>query len=456
MATHIRVSALFLSALGCSDGAEPVPKATGPAWSTPATCTDVASPADATGVVRWPYVQNVTEDAATIAFGVEKGASAGSVSVARDDDYDGPEAISGTTTIVSLRIDDSDDDYPPEPEEDEDTGGEDTAAPFEPGPEAWMDLHHVRLTGLQPGTEYCYRVESDGSEKAKGFRFWTAPATDDTTVKFLVIGDMGAGTEAQELVRDVMLRHAEGSHFIITTGDNAYGDGDRDELHNHVFVAYQELFARMPVYPTLGNHDYKTDQAQPYLDSFFLPEDAWRSQDKERYYTLDFGPVHFIALDTETPAWQATAAEDDDQTDWLGGYAVNTTRPWSIAGFHQPAKAGHPERGAHAVALLQWAPILEEAAVPLVLQGHDHYYERFAPIREGEPTDTEAGGVTYIVTAGGGQSLYEIDYDEPYMVSAELRHHFLRGEADACTLRLQAIDVHDDVFDEVVFDRCSR
>lgn len=450
-----RTLALVLSGVACTAESPPKEAATGPDWSSPATCTEVVSPADSAAVVRWPYVQHVTEDAVTIAFGVERGASSGLVSLSRDDDYTSAAAIAGSTSIQALRIDDSDDDSPPEPDED-DSGTADTAAPFEPGPEAWMDLHHVRLTGLSAGTEYCYRVESDDTVLAQGFRFTTAPASDTATVKFMVIGDMGAGTDAQVLVRDVMLRHAEGSHFILTTGDNAYGDGDRDELHQHVFQAYQELFARMPVYPTPGNHDYKTDEAQPYLDSFFLPEDAWRSQDKERYYTTDFGPVHFIGLDTETPAWQATNAVDDDQTDWLAGYAVHTTRPWSIAGFHQPAKAGHPTRGAHAVALLQWAPVLEEAAVPLVLQGHDHYYERFAPIRQGEPTDTEAGGVTYIVTAGGGQGLYEIDYEEPHMEVGELRHHFMLGEADGCTLRLQAIDIHDDVFDEVTFDRCSR
>lgn len=432
------------AALSCAT--PPAEKTHESAWSSPARCSTVASPADAAAIVRWPYVQNVTEDSVTIAFGVESGSSPGHVRLARDDDYSGPDAIAEATTVADLRLDDSNDERPDE---------DDPDAPLELGPELHMDLHHARLTGLAPGTEYCYAIESDGVVHAQGLRFWTAPARDDATVRFMVIGDMGAGTAAQELVRDVMLRHAEGVHFILTTGDNAYGDGDRDELHTHVFEAYQELFARMPVYPTAGNHDYKTEEAQPYLDSFFLPRDAWRTEDQERYYTMGFGPIHFIALDTETPAWQATVAVDDDQTDWLESYAVHSTRPWRIAGFHQPAKAGHPERGAHAVALLQWAPILEDAGIPLVLQGHDHYYERFAPIRQGEPADTEAGGITYIVTAGGGQVLYPIDDDEPYMEVAEQRHHFMLGEADGCTLTLQAIDVYDEVFDTVTFDRCD-
>lgn len=410
-----------------------------PAWSDPATCAEDVPLGSQPGFLRWPYLQHVTEDAATIAFGMGPHVDDGRVTLSRDGDWTS-SGLAADTSVDVVRLDDSDDDDLPEAER---------------GQEVSMALHHVRIEGLEPGTEYCYRVEADGAVMASGIRFRTAPADKTARVRFMVIGDMGSGTEDQDLVRDVMLRYAEGAHFILTTGDNAYSDGDRDELHERVFVVYQDMFARMPVYPTPGNHDYKTDEAQPYLDHFFLPEDAWREKDRERYYTVGFGPVHWIALDSETPSWEASPTWDDDQTDWLAGHAVHTERPWPIAGFHQPAKAGHPDRGPHLVALMQWAPILEENNVPLVLQGHDHYYERFTPIKQHEPAATEEGGVTYIVTAGGGRGLYEIDYEEPFMESAEQRHHFLLGEADGCTLTLQAVDVYDEVFDEVTFERCG-
>jgi len=440
------VLVLALFACGEDPSWDPVPKqgeAPGPGedlrgWSPPASCAEDVAPGSVEGFVRWPYLQHVTEGAATIAFGTAPGVTAGRVSLSVGGNWDAPDVV-GETTARVIRLDDSDDDDLPVEEQ---------------GPVIEMGLHHVRITGLEPGTEYCYRVEVDGTVMASGLRFRTAPEDPTTPVRFLVIGDMGAGTPEQIEVRDAMLASGRDAQFMITTGDNAYSDGDRDELHEHVFVVYQELLARMPVYPTPGNHDYKTAEAQPYLDSFFLPEDAWREADVERYYTADFGPMHFIALDTETPAWQTTTSALDDQTDWLQGHAVVTERPWSVAGFHQPAKAGHPSRGPHLVALIQWVPILEAAGIPLVLQGHDHYYQRFAPTTQTASVPSD-DGVRYIVSGGGGRALYPMDVEEPFLEVAEQRHHFLMGEADGCSLRLQAIDKTGAVFDELRLDRCD-
>lgn len=438
--------ALALLACGGDPAWQPVPKAGEPpggaadlrGWGPPATCVEDVAPGSVPGLVRWPYLQHVTEDAATLAFGTPPGGPSGRVSLSTGGDWGAPAAAAETGTR-RLRLDDSGDDALPAEEQ---------------GPVVEMDLHHARITGLEPGTEYCYRVELGGEVLASGVRFRTAPEDPATPIRFLVIGDMGAGTPEQLAVRDAMLAAGRDAQLLITTGDNAYGDGDRDELHERVFGVYQELLARMPVYPTPGNHDYKTAEAQPYLDSFFLPEDAWREEDAERYYTADYGPLHLIALDTETPAWQTTTAAEDDQTDWLAGHAVVTDRPWSVAGFHQPAKAGHPTRGPHLVALIQWVPILEAAGVPLVLQGHDHYYQRFAPTTQAGSVPSD-DGVRYLVSGGGGRALYEMDLEEPFLEVAEQRHHFLLGEADGCTLQLQAIDPTGAVFDELRLERCG-
>ncbi len=404
-----------------------------PAWSDPATCAEDVALGSVDGLQRWPYLQDVRTDRATLLFGTDLDIDDGAVRISRDGSWDEARA----TTVSPLRIDDSDDD---------DTGG----------PVEEIALHRVDLTGLQPGTEYCYQVEAGGQVLASGIRFWTAPdPAADATVRFMVIGDMGAGTEEQALVRDVMLRHAEGVHFVLTTGDNAYGDGDWDELHTLVFQPYQELFARAPVYPTAGNHDYKTEHAQPYLDNFVLPENILRSSDAERYYSMTWGPMYWAGLDTEWPIYEIREDETDDMLDWLEQDLAESDRPWKVAGWHQPAYSGHPTRGIHIPARLQLVPALEAAGVQLVLQGHDHFYERFQSLREDQPATLAEGGIAYIVTAGGGQSLYEIDTTEPWLEVAELRHHFLLGEADGCTLRLQAIDVYDTVFDELVLDRCE-
>ena len=92
--------------------------------------------------------------------------------------------------------------------------------------------------------------------------------------------------------------------------------------------------------------------------------------------------------------------------------------------------------------------------MPLVLQGHDHYYQRFHPI-SAEASVPDADGIHYIVTGGGGRELYEMDLAEPFLDVAEQRHHFLLGEADGCTLTLQAIDKTGTVFDTLELERCD-
>ncbi len=131
------------------------------------------------------------------------------------------------------------------------------------GETAEIALHHVDLTGLLPGTRYCYGVEVAGESRRWNLHFQTAPASPDAAVTFLAIGDMGAGTPDRYAVREAMMAYLDEADFLVTLGDNAYSSGDCDELHFDVFRDHQELLSRVPAFGTLGNHDYKTEDAQP-------------------------------------------------------------------------------------------------------------------------------------------------------------------------------------------------
>ncbi len=86
---------------------------------------------------------------------------------------------------------------------------------------------------------------------------------------------------------------------------------------------------------------------------------------------------------------------------------------------------------------------MEKHQVPLVLLGHNHYYDRMKQI----------GGVTYVITVGGGQSLYPVEPWEQQQVGVSA-YHFVRGQADACTLSLQAIDDSGATLDTFSLTRC--
>jgi len=399
---------------------EPAPVDPSDYYAEPVDCPQTVAPGSADGLARWPYVQWVTTDAATVAWGGPIDSEVAQLTAARE-------------SAVTL-----------------DAEGQD----FEGHEDQPFRLYHARLTGLEAGTEYCYAVTVDGETLADGLKLRTAPESVDAPVKFMIIGDYGAGTPEQLEVRDQVLAHAEGVDVLYTTGDNAYGDGTYAEFQANVFEVYQELMTRVVVYPVPGNHDYKTDAAAPYLANFFLPEDAIKAEDKERYYTADWGPIRFIALDDNDPMLEIRTDNDDDEIDWLTGVLEANDRPWPLLALHQPIYSEHETRDPSLFGVLYFQPLIEEYELPLVLQGHNHFYERYPALKGGEVSSLEEGGTVYLTTGGGGRGLYALKDPELREVGIEA-HHFILGEVQGCTMTLQAIGVDGEVLDETVLDRCE-
>jgi acid phosphatase type 7 len=372
---------------------------------------DAPAPAAPGDLLRWPYLQDVRPDAATVAF---VGASGAAATVRFGPPGGAPTTVSAAST--PLRVNDS-------------------AAPAA----ALHPLFHARLTGLLPDTEYCYEVAIDGATMASGLRFRTAPAAADASVRFLVLGDFGDGGAGQLAVASRLLARAEGVSFVLTTGDNAYDDADWDELHRFVWPPYQDLLARVPMYPSAGNHDYATDDLAPYLANFFLPENTLKAADAERYYSFDWGPLHVAVLDTERTAKEVGDAASDDQIDWLRADLAATDRPWKLLAMHRPGWSSFSKRPGSPFVRDQVRPVAEQAGVQLVLQGHDHFYERYSPQVQGVATAPADGGVTWIITGGGGSKLYPRE-DAPLQEASLSVRHFLLVEADPCRLSVQAID----------------
>jgi hypothetical protein len=192
---------------------------------------------------------------------------------------------------------------------------------------------------------------------------------------------------------------------MVTTGDNAYPAGAYAEFETKVFQIYQELFYKIPVFPSLGNHDYGTGSGAPYLDLFDLPQTAWRTADQERYYSFDYGNVHFIILDSNSPLNVDDRVAEDDMFDWLRADLQQTRQPWRLAAFHHPAYSTGLH-GSDSRVQAKLVPILENYGVELVLNGHDHLYQRSQPLRAGQVTAVEAGGTVYLVSGAGSAADY--------------------------------------------------
>jgi hypothetical protein len=371
---------------------------------------------DMTGLRRWPYLQNIKQTSAVVAWGLEVGTEEPTLKL-----YE-PK---GKSTTVGASV---------------------TTLPMiEP-----MDLAWARLKNLQPDTQYCYTLYSGELEVAGALSFKTAPADEDAAIKFFVLGDFGNSYPAQKDVRAQMEKSAEGIDFWITTGDNAYSSGTYDQFQDHVFGIYPELMVAIPMYPTPGNHDWGMGTLDAYRDNFFLPENSLSADDYEAYYSFDYGPVHFLMLDSERGKTAISDERTDDMRDFAEADLAAAGRPWKIAAFHHPIISGMPGREADILMADNFSPVFEEHGVQLVLAGHNHMYERFVPLKGGKPADD---GVTYVTTGGGGASLYSVGTND-YQAVVEPHYHYMIIEADPCELKGRAIDSTGAEIDSFTFTQC--
>ena len=330
--------------------------------------------------------------------------------------------------------------------------GVESGAAFSTAEDQEVQIHGLQVSGLEPSTEYAYTIETASGVVLGRGTFHTAPATSDGACVFLVTGDSG-GTDSDDgeavgVAREVIdsargadedenrqgdvagAMLARGADLVLHTGDVVYPAGAREDYPEGYFLPFAPLIANVPVYPTLGNHDVKTEGGQPYLEAFFLPQNG-PGRDG-RTYSFDWGPVHFVALDVVS----TSSGSESEQAQWLERDLAASARPWTVVYFHVPPFSAY--RDSNEVLQGDLVDVLERLGVDLVFSGHDHHYARFAP----------RGSTTYVVTGGGGKDLYRVR-DAENLIYAESVFHFVEVRADPGSLVVRAIDLSGAVFDEL-------
>jgi acid phosphatase type 7 len=303
-----------------------------------------------------------------------------------------------------------------------------TAAPDESALVAEGDRQWVApLEGLSPDTLYCYELRDESGTAARA-GFHTAPASgSNKPVRFVAFGDSGEVNEDQDTLLDQM--RTVPFDFMVHTGDIAYESGTREELDRTFFQVYRELLGDYPIFPSSGNHEYETEDAAPFREAFDLPRNGG-PDGTERWYSFDWGDVHFVALDTELIG--------SVQARWLEEDLARNERPWTIVYGHRPPfSSGY--HGSDGGFRTTFGPILEKHQVDLVLSGHDHHYERTKP----------QNGVTYVVTGGGGRGVKDVAWSD-FTAFNQPVIHFVYVTVDGGQLALHAIDGLGQEFDSLV------
>ena len=249
--------------------------------------------------------------------------------------------------------------------------------------------HEVLLSGLSPATKYFYSVGSTtqvlAGNDSTHFVVTSPVAGSASPTRIWILGDSGTADANAQAVRNAYLNFTGATHtnLFLMLGDNAYENGTDSEYQAAVFNMYPTTLRQSVLWPTIGNHDTAQSAnppaSLPYFAMFTLPANAEAggiASGTEKYYSFDYGNIHFICLDSMTSDRSATGP----MATWLRADLASSTRQWTIAFWHHPpySKGSHnSDTESNLVQMRQtFLPILEEAGVDLVLAGHSHSYER--------------------------------------------------------------------------------
>ncbi len=308
--------------------------------------------------------------------------------------------------------------------------------------------HVIELDDLLPDTAYFYQLQHDGRSVGEVHNFWTAADSPDAAIRFGVFGDFGCGCPAQ--YQSIGVLNDSQPDLVLTTGDNVYYSGNAREVRQNYFVPMASLIDHVPVYPSLGNHDVITGNGSPFLDSLYLPVND--ADGSERFYSFDRGNCHFISLEVTDRVGDLSPGSRQYQ--WLVRDLERTAATWVICYFHHPLYSDS-SHGDGPLLQVHLAPLFDEYGVDVVLSGHDHTYQRTYPMRGGlvlddqmEPNYTDPQGTIYVVTGGGGATLYGLRPSQR-LAAGESRRHVVIFDVVGNELNLSAVDHNGSVFDRM-------
>ncbi|MDP9205494.1 MAG: metallophosphoesterase [Gemmatimonadota bacterium] len=212
-----------------------------------------------------------------------------------------------------------------------------------------------------------------------------------------------SGDEATGRLVDSLLRVDSVTQVIsavFTLGDNAYPSGaggvDND-LPRCFSPSWGAGRIMRLIHPAPGNHDYDSGSGAPYF-AYFGQRAGPRGKG---YYSYDIGEWHVVSLNSELYFERASASEARQQERWLRQDLTDHPALCTLAYFHRPLFSSG-DYGATPQVRLLWN-ILYGGGVDIVLNGHEHHYERFLPQSPSGVADSIRGIEQIIVGTGGGQ-----------------------------------------------------
>lgn len=289
------------------------------------------------------------------------------------------------------------------------------------------------LEGLEPDTTYRYQVVM-GDEASTERSFSTAPEPGTpTSLRITAFGDHGVeaptgGGDGSAPVENTALAASLEPTMHLVPGDLSYADGD--ETLWPLYTDQIEGFAsQVPFMTVPGNHEREPEHGFDQYDArFHMPSD-----EGEGWWSIQYGNVQIVGIDSERACEQDDASEPDasedrgrscQTTESVDAYEpqlrfVNDTLQagaedpgidWQIVLVHHVLWSSSARHGPSLGLVDHYLPLFDAHGVDIVIQGHNHVYERTHTIREGASAEE---GTVYVTNGIGGFGTYGFQEEKP-------------------------------------------
>jgi PKD repeat protein len=223
----------------------------------------------------------------------------------------------------------------------------------------------------------------------------------NTGLVFVGAGDIADCSPGAQTTAAIIAQYPTAA--VFTLGDNAYENGspsNYSQCYDPTWGTFKDRTRPAP-----GNHDYNTSGAAGYFGYF----GASAGPAGRGYYSYDLGGWHIISLDSEIGIDAASA-----QATWLKQDLADHPVACTLAYWHKPLFTSGSNHGPE-VPMRTLFTILYDAGADIVLSGHNHQYERFAPQRPDGTLD-DSKGIREFVAGTGGAGLYSFGTPQPNSV----------------------------------------
>ena len=256
------------------------------------------------------------------------------------------------------------------------------------------------VTGVAAGTAIV--SASAGTRSGSSTITVTAPPPPGSVV-MIGAGDISDCNNNNDEATAKILDANAGTVFLA--GDNAYENGSTSDYNNCYNPTWGRHKSRTK--PSPGNHEYNTLNATGYYGYF----GAAAGDPTKGYYSYDLGDWHVIVLNSNLSCAVISCAASSPQVAWLRADLTNNTKACTIAYWHHPRFNSGASHGNNTAVGPFW-DVLYEFNADVILNGHEHVYERFAPQTPGAVADG-ARGIRQFTVGTGGRSHYTFGSIQP-------------------------------------------